>query len=82
VQPGHLHRRQEREGGADTGADMDGLAAFGALAQTLLAAVMLEMSSLGTDRSRELRNRAVHGDVAAVRVWSRRLADCPLEADR
>jgi len=52
------------------------------LAQTLLAAVMLEMSSLGTDRSRELCNRAVHSDVAAVRVWSRRPADCPLEADR
>ena len=50
------------------------------LIEMILAGVMLEMSSLGADRSRELRNRAVHGDVAAVRVLSRRLADGPPEA--
>lgn len=49
------------------------------LIEALLAGVMLEMSSLGNDRSRELRNRAVHSDVAAVRVLSRRSADRPAE---
>jgi hypothetical protein len=47
------------------------------LAQTLLAAVMLERSSLGADRSRDLRNRTAHSDVAAARASSRRLADSP-----
>jgi hypothetical protein len=52
------------------------------LAQTLLAAVMLERSSLGNDRSRWLRNSAAHGDVAAALALSRRLADCPPGADQ
>jgi hypothetical protein len=47
------------------------------LIEMVLAAVMLEMSSLGTDRGRQLRNRVVHADVAAARALSLRLADRP-----
>jgi hypothetical protein len=52
------------------------------LIEMVLAAAWLEMSSLGTDRSRQLRNRVVHSDVAAALASSRRLADRPPEADR
>lgn len=41
-----------------------------ALAELFLAAIALELSSLGTRQGRRLRNGAEHGDVAAVRVLS------------
>jgi len=43
-----------------------------ALAEMLLAAIMLETSSLGTNNARQLRNRAAHSDIAAARALSRR----------
>lgn len=46
-----------------------------ALAELFLAAIALESSSLGTDRSRKLRNLAAHSDVAAARALSRSMAD-------
>lgn len=44
------------------------------LAQLLLAAIMVERSSLGDDRSRRLRNAAAHGAVAAAVYSWRNLA--------
>jgi hypothetical protein len=46
-----------------------------ALAELLLGAIVVEMSSLGADRGRQLRNRADHSDVATVRTLWRNLAD-------
>lgn len=46
-----------------------------ALAELLLSAVAVEKSSLGTDRSRRLRNLAAHNDVAAAIRLSRQAAD-------
>jgi DNA-binding CsgD family transcriptional regulator len=46
-----------------------------ALAELFLAAIMLEMSSLGTDRSRQLRNLVAHSDIAAARNLWRNMAD-------
>jgi len=48
------------------------------LAQLFLAAIMVERSSFGDDRSRRLRNAAAHGDVAAViNVWRNLAAHKP-----
>jgi hypothetical protein len=44
------------------------------LAQLFLAAIMVERSSLGDDRSRQLRNAAAHGAVAAAVYSWRSLA--------
>ena len=44
------------------------------LAQLFLAAIMVERSSFGDDRSRRLRNAAAHGDVAAAVYSWRNLA--------
>ncbi len=46
-----------------------------ALAELFLAAIVLEMSSLGTDHSRQLRNLVAHSDVAAARNLWRSMAD-------
>ena len=43
------------------------------LAGMLLAAIVLERSSFGTDQSRQLRNWAAHGDIATARTLWRRL---------
>jgi hypothetical protein len=53
-----------------------------ALAGVLLAAIVVERSSLGTARSRQLRNLVAHGDVAAARTLWRNLADCQPGAGR
>jgi len=48
------------------------------LAQLFLAAIMVERSSLGDDRSRRLRNAAAHGDVAAaINAWRNLAAHKP-----
>lgn len=46
-----------------------------ALAELFLAAVVMEMSSLGTDEGRRLRNLAAHSDVATALTLWRGLAD-------
>ncbi len=53
-----------------------------ALAGMVLAAILLERSSLGTDRSRRLRNLVAHSDVAAALTLWRDLADHQPEARR
>jgi hypothetical protein len=50
------------------------------LAELFLGIIMLEMTSLGTDEGRRLRNRAAHGDVAAALTQWRNLADFPPES--
>ncbi len=48
------------------------------LAQLFLAAIMVERSSFGDDRSRRLRNAAAHGDVAAaINAWRNLAAHKP-----
>jgi hypothetical protein len=48
------------------------------LAQLFLAAIMVERSSFGDDRSRRLRNAAAHSDVAAaINAWRNLAAHKP-----
>jgi len=48
------------------------------LVQLFLAAIMVERSSFGDDRSRRLRNAAAHGDVAAaINAWRNLAAHKP-----
>lgn len=49
------------------------------LTELFLGIVMLERTSFGTDQSRQLRNQAAHGDVAAALTQWRNLTDSPPE---
>lgn len=60
---------------ASRAAGQDDMRTGRALWELLLAAIVVERSSLGTARSRQLRNLAAHGDVTAARALWRSLAD-------